>query len=70
MPHLHERVLLRAFRQRNESGRIHYIAAYADSTERRLYVDDGNPPYAVLESHLLAQDYTGPASGAEAEAEQ
>jgi hypothetical protein len=63
MPHLHERVVLRAFRQCGESGRIHYIAASADGTERRLSVDEDHPLYAVLDSHLLAQGYTGPASG-------
>jgi hypothetical protein len=67
VPDLPVRVLLRAFRQRNESGRIHYIAAYADGGERRLYVDEGNALYPVLESHLLAQGYTGPANGAEDE---
>lgn len=67
MPHLQEQVLLRAWRHRNESGRIHYMAAYADGKERHLYVDDGNALYAVLDSHLLAQGYTGPASGDEPE---
>jgi hypothetical protein len=67
MPHLHEPVVLRAWRHRNESGRIHYMAAYADGKERHLYVDSSNPLYAVLDSHLLAQGYTGPASGAEDE---
>lgn len=69
MPHLTERVLLRAWRHRNESGRIHYMATYADGQQRHLYADEANPLYAVLDSHLLAQGYTGPASGAEAEAE-
>ena len=67
MPDLPVRVVLRAWRQRNESGRIHYIAAYADGNERRLYVDQGNALYAVLDSHLLVQGYTGPASGTENE---
>jgi hypothetical protein len=65
MPHLHEHVMLRAWRHRNESGRIHYMAAYVDGKKRHLYVDDNNPLYAVLDSHLLAQGYTGPASDAE-----
>jgi hypothetical protein len=67
MPHLRERVVLRAWRHRAEPTRIHYMAAHADSKERHLYVDEGNPLYAVLDSHLLAQGYTGPASGADEE---
>jgi hypothetical protein len=68
MTDLPTRVLLRAWRHSGEPGRIHYVAAYADGTERRLYVDEGNALYPVLESHLLAEsDDTGPTSGAEAE---
>lgn len=64
MPHLREQVVLRAWRHRGEQARIHYMAAYADGKERHLYVDEGSPLYAVLDSHLLAQGYTGPASAA------
>jgi hypothetical protein len=39
------------------------MAANAEGRERHLYVDEGNPLYSVLDSHLLAQGYTGPASG-------
>ncbi len=62
MPHLQERVLLRAWKHRGEDDRIHYIALDADGKERHLYVDQGNPLHTVLNSHLLAQGYTGPAS--------
>lgn len=62
MPHISDRVVLRAWRQRGETGRIHFVAAKAGGGERRLYVDEGNALYAVLEGHLLALGYTGPAS--------
>lgn len=65
MPHLPDRVLLRAWRQRGEPARIHYVAARADGRERRLYVDQGNALYDVLEGQLLALGYTGPKSGAD-----
>ena len=39
------------------------MATDAEGRERHLYVDEGNPLYAVLNSHLLAQGYTGPANG-------
>jgi hypothetical protein len=63
MPHITDRIVLRAWRQRGETSRIHYVVAKADGGERRLYVDEGNALYAVLEGHLLAMGYTGPASG-------
>lgn len=67
MPHLHERVVLRAWRHRAERTRIHYVVSDAGGTEHRLYVDESNPLYGVLDSHLLAQGYTGPARGADDE---
>lgn len=67
MPHLRERVILRAWRHRTETTRIHYMVANADGKERHLYIDEGNPLYAVLDSHLLAQGYTGPAGGTDEE---
>ncbi|WP_446212912.1 hypothetical protein [Micromonospora sp. IBSANI012] len=63
MPHITDRVILRAWRQRGETGRIHYVTAKAGGGERRLYVDEGSALYTVLEGHLLAVGYTGPASG-------
>jgi len=60
MPNVTSPVILRAWRQSGEVGRIHYIAAFADSTERRLYVDSGNALYPVLDSHLEAVGYNGP----------
>jgi hypothetical protein len=63
MPHISDRVILRAWRQSGEASRIHYVAAKAGGGERRLYVDEGSALYTVLDGHLLAQGYTGPASG-------
>lgn len=63
MPQIRNRVILRAWRHSGETGRIHYMAAKADGGERHLYVDEADPLYAVLEGHLAAEGYTGPASG-------
>jgi len=63
MPQINDRVILRAWRQRGEIGRIHYVASKAGGGERRLYTDEGSALYTVLEGHLLAQGYTGPADG-------
>ncbi|MEV4417219.1 hypothetical protein [Catellatospora sp. NPDC049609] len=46
---------------RNETGRIHYIALYADGKERHLIAKEDHALYGVLDSHLLAIGYTGPA---------
>ena len=35
----------------------------ADGTTRRLWVGEGHFLYEILDSHLLAQGYSGPASG-------
>jgi hypothetical protein len=64
MPNLPLLIVRRAWRMRSETGRIHLIAVYADGKDRHLYVDQGGPWYEVLNSHLLAQGYTGPLSGA------
>ena len=65
MPHLHDVKILRAWRQKGESGRIHYIIVTSDGKERRLYVDDGTGLGKVLDAALLAQGYTGPKSADE-----
>lgn len=62
MPRVKDPVILRAWRHRGETGRIHYMAAQAGGGERHLYVDEGSALYAVLDGHLLAMGYTGPAS--------
>jgi hypothetical protein len=62
MPHIKNQVILRAWRQGGQSGRIHFIAVTADGNEQRLAVDEDDKLYAVLDSHLLAQGHTGPAS--------
>lgn len=53
MQQLPDHVLLRAWRHSAEPTRIHYIAVYADHTQRHLYIDEGHPLHAVLASHLL-----------------
>ncbi|MEV4141904.1 hypothetical protein AB0J72_58365 [Dactylosporangium sp. NPDC049742] len=63
MPRISNPVVLRAWRHRGEEGKIHYMAVYADGKERHLHVNAGTPLYDVLDSHLLAQGYTGPKSG-------
>jgi CheY-like chemotaxis protein len=65
MPHLDGVQILRAWRQKGESGRIHYIVVTADGKERRLYVEDGTGLGKVLDAALLAQEYTGPKSADE-----
>ncbi|MEV4620226.1 hypothetical protein AB0J74_16160 [Asanoa sp. NPDC049573] len=63
MPVIKDRVVLRAWRHKNQSGRIHFVVARADGSQRRLWVSEGHFLYEVLDSHLLATGYTGPASG-------
>jgi len=63
VPVISERVVLRAWRHRNQSGRIHFMVKRADGTTRRLWVGEGHFLYEILDSHLLAQGYSGPASG-------
>lgn len=65
MPHLHGVQILRAWRQKDESGRIHYIIVTAGGNERRLYVDDSTGLGKVLDAALLAQGYSGPKSADE-----
>lgn len=52
-------VVRRAWRHRTEPGRIHYVAN-GGRADRRLYVDRGDPLYAVLDEALAARGYTGP----------
>lgn len=68
-PHLQSPVLLRAWRMNGETGKIHYMAKRADGTERHLVAKSDHALYEVLDSHLLAQGYTGPKSGQADEAE-
>ncbi len=65
MPHVQSKVILRAWRMRGETGKIHYMAARHDGTERHLVVKSDNALYEVLDSHLLGIGYTGPASAQE-----
>ena len=65
MPHLHGVQILRAWRQKGEAGRIHYIIQTENGNERRLHVDESAGLGKVLDAALLAQGYTGPKSAAE-----
>jgi len=55
--------VLRAWRQKNETGRIHYIITTHAGDERRLWTSDATPLGEVLDACLKAQGYTGPKSG-------
>ncbi|MDP9792452.1 hypothetical protein J2S43_000964 [Catenuloplanes nepalensis] len=63
MPVIADRVVLRAWRHKNQSDKIHFVVARADGSQRRLWVGKGHFLYEILDSHLLAIGYTGPASG-------
>lgn len=53
----------RAWRHRDEAGRIHYMIDRAGPNgARHLHVDEGSPLYDLLDDALLAQGYSGPAS--------
>ena len=65
MPHTPDIHILRAWRQKGESGRIHYIITTHDGAQRRLYVADDTALGRVLNEALLAQGYEGPASASE-----
>ena len=67
MPHMTEAVILRAWRMKNETGKIHYLARKADGKERHLVVKADHALYDVLDSHLLAMGYAAPASASEDE---
>ncbi len=65
MPHTPGIEIRRAWRQKGEKSRIHYIITTHEGTERRLYVAEDSPLGKVLNAALLAQDYTGPKSAEE-----
>lgn len=65
MPKLPQPVIEVAWRQKGETGRIHYRALRADGSQRRLIAREGEGLYELLDQHLLAIGYTGPASAAE-----
>ncbi len=62
MPHLDDRVITRAWRFSNETGRIHYVAVRPDGSDRHLITDKGDPLYEVIDAHLVSLGYTGPAN--------
>ncbi|MEU7810454.1 hypothetical protein AB0B18_28700 [Micromonospora chalcea] len=63
MPVIAHRVVLRAWRHKNQADKIHFIVARADGSTRRLWVGKDHFMYEILDSHLLVMGYTGPASG-------
>ncbi|MFJ8685498.1 hypothetical protein [Micromonospora wenchangensis] len=63
MPVISDRVVLRAWRHKNEPDKIHFVVARADGSSRRLWVGEDHFLYEILNSHLLAIGYTGPANG-------
>jgi len=65
MPHTPGIEIRRAWRQKGETGRIHYIVTTPDGTERRLYAADDSGLGKLLDSALTAQGYTGPRSAEE-----
>lgn len=69
MPKLTQPVIEVAWRQKGETGRIHYRALRAGGTQRRLIAKEGEGLSELLDQHLLAIGYTGPASAAEGNAE-
>ena len=69
MPKLPQPIIEVAWRQKGETGRIHYRALRPDGTQRRLLAKEGEGLYQLLDQHLAAIGYTGPASAAEAEGE-
>lgn len=60
MPSIPDPIIRRAWRMRSESGRIHYIASFADGTPKRLIAKEGHWLYPILDSHLRALGYAGP----------
>ena len=65
MPHTPEIEIRRAWRQKGEAGRIHYIITTHEGTERRLYAAEDSGLGKVLDAALLAQGYTAPRSAEE-----
>lgn len=66
MPHLPQPIISTAWRYKNEPAKIHYRAYWPDGQPRRLVTREGEALYGVLDAHLQALSYTGPASGQEA----
>ena len=69
VPKLPQPIVEVAWRQKGETGRIHYRAIRADGAQRRLIAKEGEGLYELLDQHLLAIGYTGPASAPEGNAE-
>ncbi|HSH58499.1 MAG TPA: hypothetical protein VK988_02440 [Acidimicrobiales bacterium] len=65
MPHISGIEVRRAWRQKGETGRIHYIITTHEGVERRLYEAEDSALGRVLDAALLAQGYTAPKSAEE-----
>lgn len=65
MPRIPNITITKAWRHRNESGRIHYMVTTHDGGERHLYCADDSGLGRLLDAALHAQGYEGPASAAE-----
>lgn len=65
MPHTPGIEIRRAWRQKGETGRIHYIITTHEGAERRLYVSEDSGLGKVLNVALLTQGYTAPKSAEE-----
>jgi hypothetical protein len=65
MPHTPEIQIKRAWRQKGQPGRIHYIVTTHEGTERRLHERDDSALGRILDAALLAQGYMGPKSAEE-----
>lgn len=63
MPTINERIILRAWWYDNQPGKLHFIAAQPDGSERRLWMDEGNVLYPLVRAHLDAIGYEGPKPG-------
>lgn len=62
MPKLPQPIIEVAWRHAGEDGKIHYRARKPDGATRHLIARQGEALYELLEAHLVALDYTGPAS--------
>ena len=65
MPHTPGIEIRRAWRQKDETGRIHYIITTHEGVERRLWEPDDSAFGRLLDEALQSQGYTGPKSAQE-----
>lgn len=65
MPTLNAKVITKAWRHADETGKIHYIAVNSDGKTNHLIAREGQRLYDVLDEQLRAIGYTGPKSNDE-----